>query len=192
MRSLLLVPILVVIVACSHNESIQAESNGATGTGGHKMQGAGGGPSSTAAATTGAGGSGAGSCCSEPVHVAGHVKTISAETDASQLATVVAVPVGNEQYFKVLDGPFVVTDASGNTNPFQLYAHQGSDCSTHGGQDPLLAAGAAIQNQTMQVHGARGFVQAGWRSASTAVKATSPSAASSPTDSSPARLASDA
>ncbi len=39
MRSLLLAPILVVIVGCSHNESIQAESNGATGSGGHKMQG---------------------------------------------------------------------------------------------------------------------------------------------------------
>ncbi len=157
---------LALALGCSKKEDIRAESSGASGTGGHHI-GAGGGSatSSTAGAGgsgPGAGGSGAGSCCAEPVHVAGHVKTITADSDPAQFATVVAAPVGNEQFFKAIDGPFVLTDATGSSSAtFLLYSRVGSDCTTESATDPVLAFVETTGSTLSQVHGVRGFVPSG-------------------------------
>jgi hypothetical protein len=146
MRALALVPILVVILGCSHNESIQAESNGATGTGGHKMQGAGGGPSTTA--TSGAGGSGAGSCCSEPVHVAGEVKIVSADTDSKQQVTGSPTTTSG----KLTQGPFFLTDFVGTSVAWLI---------PNGGTCDIQVNPTVVSSNTSDNHGLRVFVPAG-------------------------------
>jgi hypothetical protein len=149
MRSfvLALVPVLVVLTACSQKESIHAESTGASGTGGQKMQGAGGGPSSTTA-TTGAGGSGAGSCCSEPVHVAGDVKIVGADTDPKQQVSGSATTTSG----KLIQGPFFLTDLVGGGVAWLI--PNGGTCGIQ--VNPTVVSSNAGDN-----HGLRVFVPTG-------------------------------
>jgi hypothetical protein len=143
MRASFLAPIALVLAACSHNDSIHAESTGATGSGGHKMQGAGG--SSTT--TSGAGGAGAGSCCSEPVHIAGDVKVMAADTDPKQQVSGAATTTSG----KLIDGPVFITDFVGYTTAWL----------TSNGTCDVQVNPTVIDSASRDLHGLRLFVPAG-------------------------------
>jgi hypothetical protein len=120
---------------------VRAEAAGATGSGGHPTQGAGGASGATSTSGTGAGGGSLGGN-----------RVITADTDGDRLVTGVIPAITN----KLVDGPFVLTDACGEGG-LGLYLVHATGCSAQSAGQAVTVGGGARES-----HGMRVFVPSGW------------------------------
>lgn len=160
--SLALVPLLALLACTSHVDigpDNSAAVSAGSGHGHHGTQGGVGGgtvatttvgSAVTTAVSTGAGGS---SCCSTTQ------RTVSAENDAVQLVSVRGGPPPGTPSAKLIDGPFVLTDAQGVSGG-SLWLVDTGDCSAPATSSSWFVVGLN-SSMSYSVHGARVVVPAG-------------------------------